>query len=729
MESYDTSNSSVELSKFKNRGVLRLILIFSLVLTLGGLFELFRLTPFDILVASRISMLLIFIYLTNSIFLLVALAAMGKPRAMDKKGLFTKGVQLLGKLGTWNLVPTCLILSFTPAMGFWSSYPQFDFPLVRLSLIWIGTLWGCVFLHAWMSSSSISPLYSWEKSLLVTTLLATFIYKSTTFAVEIRAYPFSLYWSEASRFYYASLFFSERIYGLSTSPTVLHSSRYLMQAIPFLIPTAPIWLHRAWQTLLWIGITLITSACFANRLKVKTAWTRAAFILWCFAFLMIGPVYYHLQIPIILLMAFFRNSDNKSNKAGIRGTILPLVAASLWAGISRVNWFPVPAFFASLLYFLETPIASISNLHRVEHQRYQMRIPWQNVVRYFLRPVLWLIIGVSSALVAQAGYIYFSKNAVSHFSTSFFSDLLWYRLLPNATYPFGILLGTMLVSLPLGLLIWLHAPRLGHAERGYHFYFRIRLFAQAVILLALFTEGLIVSVKIGGGSNLHNMDAFFIALMTVTSYVVFHRIQSEPLNGSPHFDPSDSQSSSSGQKELTSSPRAARFPQLEKAALTLAIAIPMLLTLLSPPPARPLHTQAEVQETLTILARATNDAQRRGGELLFISERQLLTFGLIPGISLFPEYEKIFLMEMAMANQRDYLEKFYADLAEKRFSLIITEPLFIQLKSPYTAFAEENNAWVERVAMPILCHYEIKRTIPTFNIQLLVPLQKPRPCS
>src|SRR5688572_16916014 len=39
------------------------------------------------------------------------------------------------------------------------------------------------------------------------------------------------------------------------------------------------------------------------------------------------------------------------------------------------------------------------------------------------------------------------------------------------------------------------------------------------------------------------------------------------------------------------------------------------------------------------------------GEVLFISQRQLLTFGEIEGVDLVPENELVFLMEMAMSNK------------------------------------------------------------------------------
>src|SRR5687768_11184205 len=52
----------------------------------------------------------------------------------------------------------------------------------------------------------------------------------------VTTYPLSMGWSEGSRYYYASLYFSEWIYGEAAPLSTLHPSRYLLQSVPFLIP-------------------------------------------------------------------------------------------------------------------------------------------------------------------------------------------------------------------------------------------------------------------------------------------------------------------------------------------------------------------------------------------------------------------------------------------------------------------------------------------------------------
>ena len=55
----------------------------------------------------------------------------------------------------------------------------------------------------------------------------------------------------------------------------------------------------------------------------------------------------------------------------------------------------------------------------------------------------------------------------------------------------------------------------------------LRLVLIFAALLVLFLGGLVVSLKIGGGANLHNMDAYFSLLLIVFAYFVFARYQPE----------------------------------------------------------------------------------------------------------------------------------------------------------------------------------------------------------
>jgi len=128
------------------------------------------------------------------------------------------------------------------------------------------------------------------------------------------------------------------------------------------------------------------------------------------------------------------------------------------------------------------------------------------------------------------------------------------------------------------------------------------------------------------------------------------------------------------------------------------------------------------------LTRFVNEAAQEDGEILFIAERHLLTFGLIPEAPLFPDYERVFLMEMAMSGNPSYLGRFHEDLRNQRFSLIISAPMFTRLKGPEDVFGEENNAWVQNVSEPVLCYYQPHKRIREIGLQTLIPREDGKDC-
>ncbi|NJN79098.1 MAG: hypothetical protein HC797_00720 [Anaerolineales bacterium] len=184
-------------------------------------------------------------------------------------------------------------------------------------------------------------------------------------------------------------------------------------------------------------------------------------------------------------------------------SLIFIILASLWAGISRVNWFPVPAMIAISIYILETPLNDKG---------------W----KYWLTPFIWGISGIFSAFVAQFIYIQLSGNPdVSAFGSSFTSDLIWSRLLPNETYPMGILPGITFVSLPLWL--GLYQMIKGNLNQLH----LLRFLALLGMLLVLFIGGAVVSTKIGGGGDLHNMDAYLVLLSILTMSFVAKQVSPE----------------------------------------------------------------------------------------------------------------------------------------------------------------------------------------------------------
>lgn len=504
----------------------------------------------------------------------------------------------------------------------------------------------------------------------VVLLISGVLFKAASLLSEVSTYPFSLGWSEASRYYYASLFFSERIYGVATPPSVLHPSRYLMQAAPFLLPGLPIWAHRLWQVLLWLVFPMAAAYLLAVRLsrfggaQTSPPLFRILFSLWAFLFLFQGPVYYHLLVAVILVLYGYEGQRPWRS-------LFFILMASAWAGISRINWLPVPALLASAFYFLETPVRD------------------KPVWRYLLPPFAWGIAGSGLGFAAQKAYETLSGNPPDQFGSSFTSDLLWYRLFPSATYSLGVIPAAVLVSLPvllvLGSFLWSRWRR----------YSWVRLAGLAAILFVLFSGGIVVSVKIGGGSNLHNLDAYLVLLLVIGCSITFGGIASERK------------------------PLERKHPS-NWALISPAMLLPVLFVF-GTSGISPARDQAAAQAALERLRAATQQAVEQGGEVLFISERHLLTFHTLENVPLAPEYENVFLMEMAMANNASYLNAFYEDLRSHRFALIVSYPIHLHYQGRAHQFGEENDAWVDRVARPILCSYEPQIDLPEVTLQVLAP--------
>jgi hypothetical protein len=79
-------------------------------------------------------------------------------------------------------------------------------------------------------------------------------------------------------------------------------------------------------------------------------------------------------------------------------------------------------------------------------------------------------------------------------------------------------------------------------------------------------------------------------------------------------------------------------------------------------------------------------------------------------------------MEMAISQNKAYLSDFHREVDEQQFALIISDPLFNNIKEgEEDSLAAENNAWVRSVSRPILCAYETVIVFNEVSIQVLEP--------
>jgi hypothetical protein len=230
----------------------------------------------------------------------------------------------------------------------------------------------------------------------------------------------------------------------------------------------------------------------------------------------------------------------------------------------------------------------------------------------------------------------------------------------------------------------------------------VRILFILLALLALFLGGLVVSLKIGGGADLHNLDAYFTMLLIVLSYLVFDRYA--PQEGS-----------------------AAQLIPLSWGSALSVIVIPILFLTQSSISFKS-YDAARTDAVLANLQAEVDRVKAGGGQILFITQRHLIAMGMLQNVTLIPEYEREELMEMAMADNEEYLAVLRRDLEAQRFDLIVVDPLTFKILARRRAFSEENNVWVRRIMRPILCNYRLEESFPEDEIALYVPQEGERVC-
>lgn len=590
----------------------------------------------------------------------------------------------LGRLGA--ILPAAaglLWLAFLAAMALPAGVLLFAGFYPRLWAAWLLALAQLALWQAWRPAHP--ALAAWCGGL----LCAGAVFILASFRGDLASTPFSLSWSDGSRFYNASTWFAQSIYGTRLPLPELHPTRYLLQSLAFLIPGASIAFHRAWQVFLWLACNGLAAWALARRVVTfppapplaaeggqaaptphlvgKKGWLRVLLALWVFVFFFQGPVYYHLVVcALVVLLGFDRNRFWRS--------LAVVILASLWAGWSRINWYPVPGALAVMLYLLEEPQGS--------------RPFW----RYLAAPALWVMAGLAAAFAANAAYVPLSGNPAEVFGSALSSPLLWYRLLANPTYGPGILTGSLVLLPPLLISAWAWLRSVtwpaGMTRQNW-----LRWLGLGGILAAFFGSGIIVSLKVGGGSNLHNLDGFIVFLAVSAVYLLMGRFAPD-RPGAPLRVP--------GWLAL-----AAVVVPVVFAAANLSFSV---------------HKPPRVSE-VEALAWVQGMVDRYGSDgrpVLFISERQLITFHKVRVGNFEPAYEKVFLMEMAMSGNPAYLNRFDADLSARKFGLIISEPMHSQIQEN-RPFAEENNLWVKRVEEPVLGRYKLVDELDEYKIAIYVP--------
>ena len=317
---------------------------------------------------------------------------------------------------------------------------------------------------------------------------------------QVTNYPFTLYWSEGNRFFDYSALFGEYRYNLTDGESIKAFTTWGMQlpwAIPFVIPNLSIGLFRFWYQLMWILPTFALGYIAAYQIKSgkSSLFLVIVFASWTFLFLDQGPIY----APLVLGAIF--------TLIAVRSKLLPgfliIFAASYYTHSARWTWSYAPGLWAGLLALLEIENPALD----------------KKGLKKLVKPVALGVAGyLGGQLIPSIIKSIYSESAVALLPDAAASTsrqpLLWDRLFPNPTFAPGILWALVWVALPFIVLIVILNLQKNWRTNWLQ---NLALLTIAGVFLVV---GIIASVKIGGGSNLHNLDMFLMTLVIIASSVL-----------------------------------------------------------------------------------------------------------------------------------------------------------------------------------------------------------------
>ncbi|MBN8657636.1 MAG: hypothetical protein J0M11_18030 [Anaerolineae bacterium] len=577
-------------------------------------------------------------------------------------------------------------------------------------------IWGFAVFVLSVLLTRDTRLISW-KAFLASLILTAGAFTIAVSLQNVTEYPFSLAWSEGNRIWDYSIMFGRERYDIAANQDIfvlLDPGRQFIGGIPFLIPGVTIAGVR-----LWVGLTLIIPyflvglAAFIVADKDTRLWLLM--MVWVFLFLRQGPIHTPLVVAAAITVFAWRKP---------LWVAVPLVIyAGFFAQSSRYTWLFAPGLWIGMLELAGASLRD-GKLDRAHWVR-AISLGLSGVFGGYLLPKLMPLFNIFTLNEETAISPVDITEQISQtgVTAEFVAEdvanqpYLWYRLLPNPTYGTGILLGLLIAVLPVIIfLVWLAISKK----------WTLNIWQKLAIvgpLIAFLGVGLVASTKIGGGGDLHNMDMFLIGV-AFTVFIAW-------VNGAKEIVLGGGMPMSMRLVLIAALVIPAIVPWRQVRSFSYGDNIEAIKILTDTPDEKAFDMLPDSATINTALEeiQAEVDYAKEFGDVLFIDQRQLLTFNYIQGVTLIPEYEKKMLMNEALSGHADYFSGFYQNLASQRFSLIITEPLRTPVKDSTYEFGEENNAWVKWVSIPVLCYYEEIQTYKEVNIMLLVPKPVPDDCS
>jgi hypothetical protein len=637
-------------------------------------------------------------------------AALGGYIVLALAGLYALGLQLgqsarserfwvrvteLRQRTGWLRWLFALVLALLP--GYFVFYAD-------LGLLFSGTFTQILFyLICWgllaFLLSEAQPI-EWPRLLAAGLLVAVGLVLAEAF-VWVSDYPFAQFWSEGNRIWDYSLRFGAERYNYPAGEAIfawIDSGRQTLWGLPFLVPSISIYWVRLWSALVTtLPYALLGLVAFWAPKQERLPWLLTG--AWALVFLDLGPVYTPLVLAAILVAA--------TRRAPLWLALPAVYLAGHYAGLSRFSWSFAAGIWAALLA-LGWP---------AQHRERLKTQGWLRAVVLGLAGIwskgLPIVLGlIQSVLPAVAGADVIPTATPSFPGTGSVTtpggleaaisrqEYIWSRLLPNEAFLPGILLALLLAVGPLLLLLTYLARRGDWRTTSWQ-----RL-VTVLGLAAFLLVGLVASAKVGGGLDLHNLDMFLVALVLVAGLAWAAEL----------------------------------YPRLLELLDTSAYVRLLLVAMVFVPALRPIwlgqrpeRPSAERTEYVLNSIREYTTCAAEYGEVLFMDERQLLTFGEVPQVPLVVDYEKKFVMDHALTENAAYFEQFEADLAAGRFSLILTESQPVDVRS-YTetmsgdGVIEENNAWLFWVTRPLQADYQTVEDFDDVGVQLLMPYDRSYAC-
>jgi hypothetical protein len=470
--------------------------------------------------------------------------------------------------------------------------------------------------------------------------------------------PFPVFWADSGRMFEAFQIYSPLINGKFFGLPWMDPTRPLFEGLILLIPGIQIGLYRAWPIFLFflgsffLSYIIIKKALLVSSIQINNQ--NKAFIwlliLWGLIFFRQDPTNYHVLPGIIPVIWFF------DRKKPLRITILILIG-SIWEGLCRVNWFFMPAVTAIIIYILQEPFS------------------WKYFWKYIRLPGLWFLISGLGSII-----IYYCYLSIAGYPSTFLNSEMkyWYfrsKLFPNSGFSLGLIPGILIISFPILFVIFYLLLKRWKS-------IRVERYCAIIVILGIFFIGsTFISMRAGGGYDLHNYDTFSVLFFIVFCFLSLGATIPDNLKINHDL-----------------------IINHKWSALILLI-VPLWFLYIRVPPSFS-YPDENYNEGINKINFYVNKLETDPRPILFIENRQLIVFGFVSSENQFIRYDKNNLMEMAMANNHSYLSQFLSDVESNEFSMIVTDILYQGKKSPSDdPYWYENNVWASYVAYPIQTYY------------------------